>query len=372
MTAPTHRIRVLHLHSSKGLYGPERWTHLALRALAGSEVDQAVLTIGTKPGYDNFTRFLVREGLPARHLAIGGKLAMRQIRAVRALLIDGGIAVLHTHGFKSDILGYFATRGLPIGLVTTPHGWCDHESFRIRVYETIGRQFLRGFDRVYPLSDHQLAVLGPYGLGAKVRRIRNAVDINAFDAIHAERKTALPRERVLLFVGRVAREKGLFDLLEAAAVVGRLQRFRLVIAGEGPDIEEARAIAARAGIAERVTFTGFVEDVRPFLREATALALPSYAEGIPRVVMEAFAAGVAVVGTDIPGLRELVDPGRSGLLVPVADVQALAAAVEILLTDIAANRRMAEQARSVIEREYSPCRLADELREEYAQLAASV
>ncbi len=146
--APASRpqpIRVMHFHSSKGLYGPERWTHLALRALADGPVEQEVLTIGTKPGYDDFAKFLQREGFAAHHLALGGKLAWRQIRAIRALLVERRIDVLHTHGFKSDILGYLSSRGLRIGLVTTPHGWCDHESLRIRAYEAVGRAFLRVF-----------------------------------------------------------------------------------------------------------------------------------------------------------------------------------------------------------------------------------
>ncbi|MCC6848709.1 MAG: glycosyltransferase family 4 protein [Deltaproteobacteria bacterium] len=367
-SGPPRPIRVLHFHSSKGLYGPERWTHLALRALAGTGVEQEVLTIGTKPGYDDFARFLAREGFRAHHLDLGGKLALRQIVGIRSRVVDGRFGVLHTHGFKSDILGYLATRGLPIGLVTTPHGWCDHESFRIRAYETVGRNLLRRFDRVYPLSDHQLEALGPYRLGPKVRRIRNAVDIAAFDDVYAQRRTSTPSQPTVLFVGRLVREKGLFDLIEATGLVARRRACRLVIAGAGPGADEARTIAARAGIADRIELTGFVEDVRRHLLGATVLALPSYSEGIPRVVMEAFAAGVAVVGTEIPGLRELVRSGHSGMLVPVGDVVALADAIDTLLGDAATNRRLAEQARTLVERDYSPHRLAAELLEEYQAL----
>jgi glycosyltransferase involved in cell wall biosynthesis len=278
------------------------------------------------------------------------------------------VDILHTHGFKSDILGYFATRGLGVGLVTTPHGWCDHESFRIRAYETVGRVFLRGFDRIYPLSDHQSTMLAPYHLGAKVRRIRNAVDIVAFDAIHRDRGPT--RRDTLLFVGRLAREKGLLDLLEAASMIVADRQFEITIVGEGPAAEEAEALTQRLGISERVRFMGFQEDVRPFLARAALLALPSYSEGIPRVVMEAFAAGVPVVGTRIPGLEELVQSGQTGLLVPLGDVAALAGALTSLLTNDALARSLADQARLVIERDYSPRRLAAELRQEYEALAS--
>jgi glycosyltransferase involved in cell wall biosynthesis len=361
------RIRVLHFHSSKGLYGPERWTHLVLRSLTDSNVALEVLTIGTKPGYDDFARFLRDAGFAAFHLPIGGRIGRDAVRAIRRFVVEHRIDVLHTHGFKSDILGYLATRGLAVGLVTTPHGWCDHESIRIRAYETLGRWFLHGFDRVYPVSEHQIAVLRRYGLRDAVRLIRNAVDIAAFDDVRQERETAPRASRRVLFVGRLCREKGALDLVRAFARLDGDAMLDLV--GEGPADAEARALAEALGVAARVRFAGFQKDVRPFLRDAAVLALPSYSEGIPRVVMEAFAAGVPVVGTDIPGLRELVTSGDNGRLVPVGDPAALAAAIAAVLANPALGVRFAGRARDVLERSYSPERLCAELCEEYRRLA---
>ena len=364
-------VRVLHFHSSKGLYGPERWTHLALRAVPAERVTLEVLTIGVKPGYDDFARFLHAAGLPAHHLAIGGKIGPDAVRAIRGVLTDRRIDVLHTHGFKTDILGYFAARGLGVALVTTPHGWCDHESFRIRAYETVGRMFLRGFDRVYPVSDHQVGVLARHRLGGRVRRIRNAVDIAAFDDVWAARQAHGSAGTDVLFVGRVCREKGVLDLIRAVSVVRDVPAIRARIVGEGPARAQAAALAADLGVADRVEFLGFQRDVRPFLRDASLLALPSYSEGIPRVAMEAFAAGVPVVGTDIPGLRELVTPGETGMLVPTGDADALATALSALLRDPERARRIAARAREVVGRDYSPERLAAELCEEYEAIASA-
>lgn len=362
-------VRVLHFHSSKGLYGPERWTHLVLRSVPPARVAFEVLTIGAKPGYNDFARFLGDAGFVAHHLAIGGKIGPEAVRAVRKTVVDRRIDVLHTHGFKSDILGYLATRGLGVGLVTTPHGWCDQESLRIRVYELIGRRFLRGFDRIYPLSDHQIEVLARQHLGSRVRRIRNAVDVAALADVYNQRRAAPPHAATVLFIGRLGREKGLLDLVRALGVVMRDGDAHAVVVGEGPERGDAEALARQLGIAERVRFAGFQPDVRPFLREASVIVLPSYSEGIPRVLMEAFAAGVPVVGTDIPGIRELVSPNESGVLVPTADPLALAAAIASVLRDPDATRRRAARARLVIERDYSPERLAGELCEEYEAIA---
>ncbi|HEY2387125.1 MAG TPA: glycosyltransferase family 4 protein [Candidatus Binatia bacterium] len=368
-TAPP--IRVLHVHSSQGLYGPERWTHLLLRSTRSPRVQFRVLTLGDKPGYDEFARFLVREGFAASHLSIAGKVSRASIASIRNHVVEHGMHIVHTHGFKSDVLGYLATRGLGVRLVTTPHGWCDHEGLRIRAYETIGRMFLAGFDRVYPLSDHQAALLSRRRrLRSRVRCIRNAVDIDAFtDVLEQRRTTPLAADAPILFVGRLRQEKGILELVQAFATVAASDAaVRLVMAGAGPDREAAEALAARLGVASRVRFLGFCADVRPLFASARCLALPSYSEGIPRVVMEAFSAGVPVVSTEIPGVRELVTHGETGLLARVRNVEDLAHALTTIVSDPEGAQRMATAARRVIERDYSPQRLVAELDEEYEAL----
>ncbi len=366
-------IRVLHIHSSQGLYGPERWTHLVLRSTRSRRVQFRVLTLGDKPGYDDFARFLVRQGFAASHLPISSKLSRSAVMGIRDHVLEHRIDIVHTHGFKSDVLGYLATRGLRMRLVSTPHGWCDHESLRIRAYETIGRMFLRGFDRVYPLSRHQAEFLcRRRGLRSRVRCIRNAVDIDAFTDVFDRRCQTLPDEHApILFVGRIGHEKGIFDLVRAfAAVAARNSETTLVIVGAGPDRGAAEALAAQLGIAARVEFPGFRVDVRPLFEVARCLVLPSYSEGIPRVIMEAFSAGVPVVATDIPGVRELVTHGKTGLLARVHDAADIAEALTSILADPDHARRLAFAAHDVVAREYSPDRLVAELDEEYEALAA--
>lgn len=365
------KIRVLHIHSSQGLYGPERWTHLLLRTPCDG-LHLEVLTLGTKPGYDAFARFLAADGHPARHLATSGKVRLATIAAIRRHIVERAIDIVHTHGFKSDVLGFLAARPLGVGLVTTPHGWCDHENLRIRMYEAVGRTFLYGFDRIYPLSTHQEAFLRRRrGLRDRVRLIRNAVDVTAFDDVYAYRRDTLPAAPSLLFVGRLGHEKGLFDLLRAFALLAaRRPDATLRIVGAGPDGAAAEALAAELGIAASVELCGFTADVRPYLRNAAVLVLPSYSEGIPRVVMEAFAAGVPVVGTDIPGIREVVTDRVTGRLAPVRDPTRLAEVLEETLRDPTGARALAAAARARIEEAHAPSRLVDELREEYEALAA--
>jgi glycosyltransferase involved in cell wall biosynthesis len=366
-------IRVAHFHSSTGVYGAERWTATLIRYLTPAQIDSVVVTIGKREGSDLFHRFVSSLGHGAVHLAIGGRLNFPSVLALRRLLIARNIDILHTHGFKSDVLGYLATRRLPIRLVATPHGWSADEGLRIRIYEAISRLFLRRFDRVYPLSPALLQDLRLRGFPAeRTRLVLNAVDTGAFEACRLGRTTrpAVSPLRIL-FVGRLCRPKGVFELLDAfhraALPEGSLLRF----AGDGPERQELEASVAGRPRAPAVEFVGAVPLITPHLEWCDVLVLPSRSEGIPRVIMEAFAAGVPVIGTDIAGVRQLVEQGVTGTLVPVADAPALAAALERLAADPEGARRMSVAAHALILDRYSARRQASEFEREYAELVGA-
>jgi glycosyltransferase involved in cell wall biosynthesis len=361
------RCRVAHLHSTLGVYGAERWTFALLKHLDEREFESIVISVGTKPGADSFYRLVTAEGLSAFHIAVPGKLNPRAILQLRRLLVRQGIDILHTHGFKADVLGYLATRSLPVGLVSTIHGWTADEGFRIKIYEAISRAFLKRFDRVYPLSPALFEHLRQNKFDPlKLQLILNAVDLSGFEFHFNTRQVADPFS--LLFVGRLCRPKGIFDLLQAFAKVNFIAPACLSIVGDGPDRQELEQLSHTLGVADKVRFVGAVTSIAPLLKESHGLVLPSYSEGIPRVVMEAFAAGVPVIGTAIPGVKQLVEDGVTGLLVPVADHDALARALEQLHEQPEAARRMAINARQLVTEKYSARRMADDFCVEYRRL----
>jgi glycosyltransferase involved in cell wall biosynthesis len=133
----------------------------------------------------------------------------------------------------------------------------------------------------------------------------------------------------LLFVGRLVGVKGLFVLLEALARLGRGD-LRLALIGDGPDRGALEAEAGRLGIEARFLGYRSQSEVADALRGADALVLPSFAEGVPVVLMEAGASGLPVVATRVAGVEELVRDGESGIVVPPGDAAALAGALERL------------------------------------------
>jgi glycosyltransferase involved in cell wall biosynthesis len=129
---------------------------------------------------------------------------------------------------------------------------------------------------------------------------------------------------------------------------------RLVIVGDGPERRALLAAAESAGIADRVIFAGHVEDVRPYYKMADVMALPSYTEGSPNVLLEAMAAGVPIVATAVGGVPEIVTDGESALLTPAGDAPGLAAGISALLDDRELARELTGNARSIVCRDHSP------------------
>ena len=158
-----------------------------------------------------------------------------------------------------------------------------------------------------------------------------------------------------LFVGRLLRDKGLHEYVQACRLVAAHQvvaRFQIL----GPLDSNPNAIKAdqvAAWVQEGVVdYLGETEDVRPALAAAHVLVLPSYGEGTPRSVLEAMAMGRAVVTTDAPGCRATVEDGRNGFLVPVRDSVALAEAIERLAADPDLVARLGREGRRVAEEKY--------------------
>jgi len=140
--------------------------------------------------------------------------------------------------------------------------------------------------------------------------------------------------RLLVWVGRICEEKGVPVLLEALALLAREQRdFSCLMIGDGPLRGWLEQRASELGIASRIRITGWLsgEAVRGELAAARGMVLPSFAEGLPAVLMEALALRRPVISTYIAGIPELVVPGENGWLVPAGSVEALASAMRELL-----------------------------------------
>ncbi|MBI3272531.1 MAG: glycosyltransferase [Planctomycetes bacterium] len=187
----------------------------------------------------------------------------------------------------------------------------------------------------------------------RIEAIANGLDTSDYPLSSTDgypERMATEGRFVLAAVGRLDPFKGYDDLFEALSIVRR--RFpgvSLAIAGEGPLRDELEADCVRRGLKGAVTFLGYHPDVPALLSSCYATVLPSLAEGMPNVLLEAMAVQRPVVATAVDGITELVVPGETGLLVPPRDPGALARALEDLVASPERAREMGRAGRRRLE-----------------------
>jgi len=186
----------------------------------------------------------------------------------------------------------------------------------------------------------------------RVRVVRNGIDTAAVQQAARQpghlADTELP---TVIATGRLAEQKGYDLLLRAHAEVVSQHPHRLALVNDGPEAGNLEALATELGVQGSVIFAGVVDGPLPDVARAALFCLPSRHEGLPLALLEAVSLGVPIIATDCsPGVREALDDGRVGELVPVEDVDALAAALARHLADPSELRRRAtfgpEHARS--------------------------
>jgi glycosyltransferase involved in cell wall biosynthesis len=211
---------------------------------------------------------------------------------------------------------------------------------------------------VVTVSDYNLAHLrATYGEAAdRVWRVYNGLDLDRFPY-----RAPTQRPAVIAAVGRLVEKKGFGDLLDAVALlVAEGRQLRLDLVGTGPLEDELRDRVRALGLDTVVRMHGALPQgqVRRTVQQAAVLAVPCIVgadgnrDGLPTVLLEAMALGTPCVATPVTGIPEVVQDGRTGLLVPEADPVGLAASLARLLDDGALRTRLAEQARALVEREF--------------------
>ena len=252
--------------------------------------------------------------------------------------------IVHVHSSKMGVLGRLAAwlAGVPVRILTV-HGW----SFA--AYNGLARSLFLRIERLMrPLTTTVVCVAEATrqeGLAARTCDPQRTVVIHNAVAVRSFRPTSRRGGTVeVVGVGRFAYPKDFTTLLDALTLVAAPCHVRL--AGDGPALPAVAAALTRNGLSHRVELLGARDDIPDLLARSDVFVLSSRSEGFPVSVLEAMAAGLPVVATDVGGVGEAVEDGETGFLVPAADSEALARALERLLVDGELRRRLGAAGRA--------------------------
>jgi glycosyltransferase involved in cell wall biosynthesis len=352
-------MHVVHLTASTMFGGPERQM-LGLAEALPADARTTFLSFAEHGRCAAFLDAVRARGFDGHALASDFPRVRATIRELTERLVSLSVDVLLSHGYKANILGRIAARRAGIPIVGVSRGWTA-ENWKVRQYERLDRFHLRFLDHVVAVSDAQLAKV----LSAGVPRIRTQVIRNSARLAAFESNTAtdaeglrsifpIPPKRIVLSAGRLSPEKGFGLLVDAADRVLRTHPDAgFVHFGDGIERPAIEAAIQTRNLTGRFVLAGFTDRLDALMPAADLVVLPSYTEGMPNVLLEAAAAGVASVATRVGGSPEVIADGETGLLVPPGDSAAIAQAIEELLTDDPRRAALGRAARDRMQAQYS-------------------
>lgn len=258
-------------------------------------------------------------------------------------------------------------------LVSWVHGYTQ-ENLKIRLFGVAERYLHRHADRVICVSNSFAELLGKKGIPAgKLQVIQNALGDGGPGV--GEHRGALLEELgishdapIVGAIGRLSPEKGHTLLIKAfSRIVKVVPQARLLLVGDGPCMSDLRQEANDLGLGDSVLFTGFRSDGRRFFNLMDVMVLPSFAEGLPYVLLEAMIDRVPVVASAVGEVPEVLEGGRLGRLITPGDVDAMAREVTALLADVSGAERVADEARASVLSRYSPAARTQAIVDTYRQ-----
>jgi len=311
-------------------------------------------------------------GVPYRSMSLTHRSLMGPLRLRRALA-DGKYDVLHAHLDFSNSAGILAALSLPQprpAIVSQIH--LDPKFQNSAAFRATART-------IAPYVDSHLVATASLGkkvnatLQHRARRVETiglGVDIERFKKCQTRSTSASclrgGANRVIGYIGRLAPQKNIESLLRSMPDMLRAEpSTRLLIVGDGPDKASLEAACHSLGISAAVTFTGCVKDVTPVYEAIDVLVLPSWHEGFGLVLVEAMAMEVPIVATESTGIIDVVENGKTALLVPCDASHDMSQAILKLYDDKSLRQRLTTSGRQAAESKYSRHQMTHRIEELY-------
>ena len=297
---------------------------------------------------------LEERNVPVRTLLVGNRRYLSERRIFGQLLDSWGPDIVHTHGYRPDVVDAGVARGRGIPTVTTVHGFTGGR-MKNRFYEWLQRRAFRQFDAVVAVSKRLARDLTEAGVSpARVRTVQNAWAPSAgfLDRDAARARLGLDAERLAIgWIGRLTPEKDPELMLRAFAILEKGETV-LAMLGQGRMLDEVHRLSETLGVKDRVVLPGLIPQAARLLRAFDVLALTSRTEGTPMVLLEAMAAGTPIVSRAVGGVPEMLSE-EEAFLVHSDDQEAMALALSRALGSPTHARAKASRALRRLEEEFS-------------------
>jgi glycosyltransferase involved in cell wall biosynthesis len=363
-------LKVLQLISSGGYYGAENMllNLCASQDAAGCRNSLLLFYNVHVPNVEFYERAR-RRGISVRMVHCRGRADWRAVRQIKEYIREDAVNVVHTHGYKADLYGYFAAKNEGKPIIATCHNWVGGTA-ALGIYNRLDRMVLKRFSAVAAVSDGVKERLLESGIPTeKIKLIPNGIDVQAFERAEALPELRSSERKVIGVVARLDLQKG-FEYLLAAVREFKIfsHDLKIVIVGEGPDRQAIEQMIERYGLRDTVLLAGQQSNMPGVYAAMDIFVLPSLNEGLPMTVLEAMAASKPVIATRVGAIPRVIEDDRTGLLVNPGDTAGLRDAIARLLGDANLCRRMAAQAHEWVARHFTADAMARQYRSMYEEV----
>ena len=321
-------------------------------------IELSIMTFDRGQGENCLTKAIRDMGTPLDTIFERSRFDSNVVPELRSLVAKRGVDLIWTNSVKSHFLVRWAGLNRSRKWVAFHHGYTTVDA-KMRIYNQVDRWSLRTANQVFTSSAAFIAELERNNVQRDHIHVQH-MPIRPFAPVPEKQKSGLRRQlglddatRVLLSVGRLSREKGHADLIQAFPKMMELagnSPLRLIIVGEGSERPRIEELCRNLRLTDVVILAGQQDDINPYYSTADVFVLPSHSEGCPNVLLEAMAAGVPVVATDVGGIPEVVTNGRDAILVKKHDQAGLASATGKILQDRDLRDRLVSSAREIVAR----------------------
>jgi glycosyltransferase involved in cell wall biosynthesis len=287
---------------------------------------------------------LMAGGVSVTPVVIRGRHYLDELRQITDVLGRVAPDIVHTHGYRSDLIAGRAARSQGFKTVSTVHGFTGGD-WKNRLYERLQSRSFRRFDAIVAVSRPLVARLTGQGVPRdRIHLIPNGWGGSppALDREEARRILGIPADEFVVgWVGRLSREKGADVLLDSLPMISGSTTVSIL--GEGRESDRLRTQAESLGISNRIRWHGTIPGANRLYRAFDVFALSSRTEGTPIALFEAMAAGVPIVATAVGGVPDVIRD-EEAQLVPGESPRELAQAIVALLENPGRRKSLAEAA----------------------------
>jgi len=376
-------LRVLHIHTLPIISGSGINTFLTMKGLDKTRYQVELACAPGGPLID----LVKRNGMKVRELKhlvqpLSPTHDVLALASSYMLVNKNRYDIVHTHNSKAGFIGRLAARlsRIPV-IVHTVHGFAFHDQeppWRQFLFRNLERLASHWCDRIIFISQPLMDWAFRENIvdARKTAKIYSGIELDHFQPVTASEKNRIrkkwhlnQKDAVIGIVSKLWEGKGHAILIHAFAQIKKqIPQARLVIVGEGYLYPELARLVERLGLSDSVVFTGFLMDVAEIIATFDVAVLPSFFEGMGRVLLEAMAMERPVVASAVGGIPDLVADGVNGFLVPPGEVKKLKEAIVKLLEDKKLARRFGKQGRKRITEQFSAKRMVQSIDRVYREL----